>query len=146
MKKIVVGTDFGDGANETVEVAARLAAATGADLYVLNAMASPMLVNPSLMAVEVLPATAMDDLNGAVDGQLAATLARLRELGLEITVETHRRVGSAADALCRFAEEIGADVIVVGNRRMKGSGRLLGSVAARVSHHAPCHVFIAHSS
>ena len=35
-----------------------------------------------------------------------------------------------------------ADVIVVGNRRMQGVGRLLGSVANEVAHNAPCDVFI----
>jgi nucleotide-binding universal stress UspA family protein len=35
---------------------------------------------------------------------------------------------------------------VVGNRNMKGKARLLGSVASKVAHHAPCHVLIAHST
>jgi nucleotide-binding universal stress UspA family protein len=33
-------------------------------------------------------------------------------------------------------------MIVVGNRRMQGLGRLLGSVANDVAHHAPCDVHI----
>lgn len=146
MLKILVGTDFGAGANDTVEVAARLAADTGAELHVLYAMSNPMMVNPTLMAVEIPAGAAMDDLAGVADEHLVATVTRLRECGFEIPVETHRRVGSAGDALCQFAADIGADVIVVGNRRMQGTGRLLGSVAARVAHHAPCHVFIAHTS
>lgn len=36
-----------------------------------------------------------------------------------------------------------ADVIVVGSRRMKGIGRVLGSIANDVAHHAPCSVYIA---
>ena len=35
-----------------------------------------------------------------------------------------------------------AEVIVVGNRRMQGVGRLLGSVANEVAHNAPCDVLI----
>ena len=40
------------------------------------------------------------------------------------------------------AKEIGADLIVVGNRRVQGIGRVLGSVATDVAHHAPCDVYI----
>jgi nucleotide-binding universal stress UspA family protein len=34
-------------------------------------------------------------------------------------------------------------MIVVGNRRMHGIGRVLGSVANSVAHNAPCDVYIA---
>jgi nucleotide-binding universal stress UspA family protein len=34
-------------------------------------------------------------------------------------------------------------MIVVGNRRMQGIGRVLGSVANSVAHNAPCDVYIA---
>jgi nucleotide-binding universal stress UspA family protein len=34
-------------------------------------------------------------------------------------------------------------MIVVGNRRMRGIGRVLGSVANSVAHNAPCDVYIA---
>ena len=33
-------------------------------------------------------------------------------------------------------------MIIVGNRRMQGMGRLLGSVANEVAHNAPCDVLI----
>ncbi len=51
-------------------------------------------------------------------------------------------VGKPADALVHVAKEIGADLIVVGNRRVQGISRLLGSVATDVAHHAPCDVYI----
>ena len=47
-----------------------------------------------------------------------------------------------ADALLAEAERLEADLIVVGNRRMQGVGRLLGSVANEVAHNAPCDVLI----
>jgi len=46
------------------------------------------------------------------------------------------------DALVEVAEQVDADLIVVGNVRMQGFGRLLGSVGNDVSHHAPCSVLI----
>ena len=47
-----------------------------------------------------------------------------------------------ADALINEAERLEAEVIVVGNRRMQGVSRLLGSVANEVAHNAPCDVLI----
>ena len=39
------------------------------------------------------------------------------------------------------------DVIVVGSKGLTGASRfLLGSVASSVSHHAPCDVFIVHTT
>lgn len=51
-------------------------------------------------------------------------------------------VGSPAKALIQKAEECDADLIVVGNVRMQGIGRVLGSVGNEVVHHAPCSVLI----
>ena len=65
----------------------------------------------------------------------------IRGAGAE--VRTHARQGDPADALLDVAEELGADVIVVGNKGMTGAKRfLLGSVPNKVSHHAPCSVLI----
>lgn len=52
-------------------------------------------------------------------------------------------VGTPAEALIAHAEEHDASVIVVGNRRMKGLARVLGSVANSVAHEAKCNVYIA---
>jgi nucleotide-binding universal stress UspA family protein len=146
MQKILVGTDFGESANATVAVAARLAAATGAELHVLHAIANPILLSPTAMAIDMPVGVDNHELEAAVNEQLETTMAKIVEINGDITITLHRGVGSAADSLCRLAEQIGADVIVVGNRNMKGKARLLGSVASKVAHHAPCHVLIAHST
>ncbi len=58
-------------------------------------------------------------------------------------VETIVRGGAPADQIIRAADEIEADLIVIGGRG-KGavSAILLGSVAYQVLHHAPCPVLI----
>jgi nucleotide-binding universal stress UspA family protein len=49
----------------------------------------------------------------------------------------------AADALLDVAERVGAEMIVVGNKGMHGTRRLLiGSVPNTVSHRARCNVLI----
>jgi nucleotide-binding universal stress UspA family protein len=61
--------------------------------------------------------------------------------GIEISL--HARQGAPADAILDVAEEVSADLIVVGNKGMTGARRfLLGSVPNRISHHAPCAVLI----
>ncbi|MEO7397867.1 MAG: universal stress protein [Ilumatobacteraceae bacterium] len=50
--------------------------------------------------------------------------------------------GSPAKAIVTEAERVGADLIVVGNVRMQGVSRVLGSVGNSVAHTAPCSVLI----
>ncbi len=58
-------------------------------------------------------------------------------------VETMVRGGTPADQIIRAADELEADLIVIGGR---GKGAMeaivLGSVAYRVLHHAPCPVLV----
>ena len=65
---------------------------------------------------------------------------RLAPLGAES--ETHVWPGEPADALVQIADEQDAQMIIVGNRGMTGTRRVLGSVPNRVSHHAHCDVLI----
>ena len=57
-------------------------------------------------------------------------------------VESSPIQGKPAEALVEEAKRLGADLIVVGNRRVQGIGRILGSVASDVAQHAPCDVYI----
>jgi nucleotide-binding universal stress UspA family protein len=45
--------------------------------------------------------------------------------------------------LISVAESVGADLIVVGSKGMKGARRVIGSVPNSVAHRSPCHVMIA---
>jgi len=48
--------------------------------------------------------------------------------------------------MCDEATRLEARTIVVGNRRVQGVTRVLGSIAADVTKHAPCDVLIANST
>ena len=76
-----------------------------------------------------------------MNANLDNACAKAREAGIK--VNTHPREGDPADAILDVAEETGADLVVVGNKGMTGARRfLLGSVPNKVSHHAPCGVYI----
>jgi nucleotide-binding universal stress UspA family protein len=78
-----------------------------------------------------------EDVNLVLD----AAAAEAKKAGIE--VQTHPVEADPTDAILNVAEEVKADLIVVGNKGMTGARRyLLGSVPNNVSHHAPCSVLI----
>jgi nucleotide-binding universal stress UspA family protein len=118
---IVVGIDGSDTARAAVDAAVELAALSGAALELVCAYE---------------PARRDD-----VEGTLADAAGRAHAAG--VGVQEHPREGDAADAILDVAEELGADLIVVGNKGTTGAKRfLLGSVPNKVSHYAPCAVMI----
>ncbi|MCP4084851.1 MAG: universal stress protein [Actinomycetia bacterium] len=137
MGTVIVGVDGSETATEAAAVAARLAAAAGDNLVLVIAHAG---------TGEQHELGAGSDTWVMSDRQVALDKARqvaksIGQEGLEVSaVEVE---GRPAQALLAEAQRHGADLIVVGNRRMQGVGRLLGSVANEVAHNAPCDVYIA---
>ena len=143
---IVVGTDGSDTATEAVKHAVGLARTHGAKLHVISAYQSTM--RPRAAAdVRQLP----DELQwvGHATEMAEAVVVDAVHLagGDDLHIKTAVREGDAADILISYAEEVGADLIVVGNKGMTGARRfILGSVPNKVAHHAPCSVLIAHTT
>ena len=78
------------------------------------------------------------------EAQAAAERVAAALRGTAPQVNTLIRSGSPADEIIRVANEIGADLIVVGGQGKSAVGAiLLGSVAYRVLHHALCPVLVA---
>jgi len=141
-QRIVVGTDGSDTAAEAVRHATELAKATGGSLEIVSAyepipqerLREEEAEVPADVAHGVGP---REDVNLTLEGAVGPA----REAGLK--VQTHAREGDPADAILDVAEETNADLIVVGNKGMTGAARfLLGSVPNKISHHAPCGVYI----
>ena len=134
---VVVGVDGSGTAKKAAESAKDLAAAMGASLHVVSAFDSDR--------TEVFGSGSdrwiVSDADAAE--QVARTVAE--SLGRDITVTYSAARGRPADALIKEAVRMDARIIVVGNRRMHGIGRVLGSVANSVAHNAPCDVYIANT-
>jgi nucleotide-binding universal stress UspA family protein len=140
--RIVVGTDGSDTATEAVRQAVDLARALGAMLELVSAY-EPVPAQRLREESRETPA----DLQWAIGPRedVDATLEHAADLAHEagVVVRTYPRQGDPADAILDVAEEINADLIIVGNKGMTGAKRfLLGSVPNKVSHHAPCSVLI----
>jgi nucleotide-binding universal stress UspA family protein/GNAT superfamily N-acetyltransferase len=122
IRTIVVGADGSETGGEALAAALRLAGLLGTVLHVVSAYG---VLQPP----------------GDAEAVLAAATRAARADGLEAI--THARRGDPAEALIAVALEQDADLLVVGNRGMsRGSRFVLGSVADKVSHHAPCNVLI----
>jgi nucleotide-binding universal stress UspA family protein len=74
------------------------------------------------------------------DVALDSALARLGADDLDI--EQHVITGEPAAEIVSVSQRVGADLVVLGSRGMRGAGRLLGSIPNKVSHRAPCDVLI----
>ncbi|MFK0002719.1 universal stress protein [Paenarthrobacter sp. NPDC090522] len=132
---VVVGVDGSETARRAADAAAGLASALGAKLHVVTAFSDER--------VEVV---------GSGSDQLIVSDARraekvARDVAVELRSDTLEADyfaihGSPAQALIKQAETHDASMIVVGNKRMRGIGRVLGSIANTVAHSAPCDVYI----
>jgi nucleotide-binding universal stress UspA family protein len=141
--RIVVGTDGSETAAEAVRQASELAKLSGAQLDIVSAfepipqqrVKAEAREAPGDVQYEITP---REDVKLILDG----ASGEAKKAGIE-EVQTHAREGEPADAILDVAEEINADLIVVGNKGMTGARRfLLGSVPNKVSHHAPSSVII----
>jgi nucleotide-binding universal stress UspA family protein len=128
---VVVGADGSPTARRAVEAAAEIAQMSGGQLHIVSAY------EPGGRR-----GTSPDESGN--DGDVAAVLQVLSALakGRGVDASTHAIEGDPAEVINNTAAELGADLIVVGNRGMKGVRRVLGSVPNSVAHGAPCSVII----
>lgn len=139
-KTIVTGVDGSQTAARAARTAAELASVLGAELHVLSAYGKFEVDKFSSGDEEFVFTTEKD-----AERTATGTVATLRRdfPGLRITSAPSE--GKPGDALVKVAERLDADLIVVGNKRVQGFARVLGSVARDVAAHAHCDVYVAHT-
>ncbi|MDK1491216.1 universal stress protein [Sinorhizobium sp. 7-81] len=169
-KCVLVATDGSDKAREAVAMAANMAKALGAKLTVLHvtlhglrAEEASRLAEPAHLVRRISAVTmpklerapsSMDELFRASQGdigEMASVLGdRIAEDAADIarsigvsSVETRIEAGDYAETILAVAEEIGADMIVVGSRGLgRLRGMLVGSVSQKIVQHAHCSVLV----
>lgn len=137
MDEIIVGVDESATAKVAAQEAAALAKATGRTLHLVTALkrkpATSVNTGGETMVIDNI--SIAEDFLRSLKGELGVPGA------------THAVVtGDPAAALCEEAERLEASVIVVGNRRVQGVTRVLGSVPLDTAKHSPCNVYIVHTT
>lgn len=144
--KVVVGTDGSESSYRAVDRAAGLAADAGASLVIACAYvpADPRSVSQAADqlgddAYQIRGDNPAEDIvRGARDRAIAA--------GAE-QIEARTVKGAPVESLIKLADEVGADLLVVGNKGLNSlTGRLLGSVPADAARRATCDVLIVHTT
>ncbi|MGZ4452532.1 MAG: universal stress protein [Nocardioides sp.] len=139
MGVIVVGVDGSEPAAQAALAAARLAVALDAELRVVcaygNYEVERITEDRDLVFTTVEPATEVAE----------QTIARLLNVYPNLDVSAQAAGGKPADALLEVATSVDADMIVVGNKRVQGASRILGSIATEVARKAQCDLHIVYT-
>jgi len=167
-KQIVVATDGSDHAVKALDMAADLAAQSDGVLTIvhvlmhgqppeeLNRMAEiehliPHAARTAMPTLEHVPATMMDMFQASTEIEQARQVVEaIGEKLVEDAAEQARRrgakqvqtrieIGDYAETILAVAKDVGADMIVLGNRGLGDlKGLLMGSVSHKVGQLAEC--------
>ena len=136
METVIVGANGSETAAKAVERAGKVAASMGARLVVVTAYGTDDVDEIGVGSDTYVVSTAQEAT--AFAEQTAARLGTQYGILARGTAAS----GNPERVILDAAKRLDASVIFVGNVRMQGPGRLLGSVANHIAHHAPCDVYI----
>ncbi|TNM37517.1 universal stress protein [Nocardioides albidus] len=140
-RTIVTGVDGSETATAAAERAAVLAGALGARLHVVSAFGKFESETVRIGSDTLLLSTERD-----AEEVAAKVTKALQAAHPDVQITSGAAEGKPGDALVATAEALGAELIVVGNKRVQGiAGRVLGSIARDVAARASCDVYVAHT-
>lgn len=145
LERLLLPTDFSSLSEHAAQFARLLAEQHRAETFVAHVVVHP---SPPETAAAV-PGASMAPAGPPIDDllrlgeQSLADFARQYLEGLPSPVHTRVLVGRPQPEICRFAEEISADLIVIGTHAQGVVHRIFwGSVSKGVLEHAPCPVLM----
>lgn len=144
--KVVVGTDGSESSYRAVERAAVLAADASATLVVACAYvpADPRSVS---QAADQLGDDAYQIRGGNPAEDIVRSAKERAAAAGATSIEVRTVKGAPVESLIALADEVGADLLVVGNKGLNSlTGRLLGSVPSDAARRATCDVLIVHTT
>lgn len=139
-KRIVVGLDGSPREPGVLAQAAEFAARCGGELHLCRAMQVPVSIPAIAWSLkgpefeEFLVEHGLSELEHS-RGDIPETTVCTRWC----------RIGQPADVLCAIAEELQADLIVIGSHGYDRVDRILGTTAAKIANRAPCSVTVVRS-
>jgi len=139
---ILAPTDFSSPGTDAVHAAAGLARQYKAELHLLHIVAAQVYYAE-------MPEMVLPPIEGLSKQLLASGKKKLKKLtsnigkGLHPHIHVEESAARPADAIAETAEEIKADLIVIGSHGRTGLMHiLLGSTAERVVREAACNVLV----
>ena len=135
IKRILVPVDGSETADNAVDEAVEMAKAYGAELHILY------VANINQLAINACLSDAILEAVNKAGNEILEKAAD--KVPGNINVITTSETGSPSVTITDFADEIKADLIVIGSRGLGlVKGVLLGSVSQYVVEHAPCPVVV----
>ena len=137
MNEIVVGVDRSDTARRAAEQAAELAHALDTTLHIVMCVKPGQGVNLAVGSDQFRTDWVTESLQFLDDMKRVLPHDKISRSAVE---------GDPAKVMCDEARRLDARIIVVGNRRVQGASRVLGSIAMDVAKHSPCDVLIVNTT
>lgn len=145
MKKILIPIDFSDYAEKAFDTALMLAD-DKAEIYLLHSYFDPLLDTETEMDILSVDMDATQKVIHQIEIQATSDIenltvklkAKLDEVGKSgISLYSELKKGIPEDIIVMMADELKADLIIMGTKGLDGTSRfLLGSVTASVINHA----------
>ena len=138
-QKILVAIDLSNESSKVIKRAKKLAGGDCEKLHLVH------VVEP-IAAAYPIDAYAIN-VSKMQEEAMQIAKDRLADFGKECTIDLARQhivVGSAATEIRSMAQELGADLIVIGSHGRSGWKLLLGSTANKVLHGSECDILTVH--
>ena len=149
MKKVLIAVDYDPSAQKIAETGYSLAKAMGAQVTLLHVTSdatyysslnySPIMGFDSFSNLDIVQTDVVNQLQQAAEDYLAKTRQFLGDDAIQTVVKD----GDFGDSILDVADEINADIIVMGTHSRSGWDKLLmGSVAQKVLRKSKIPLFI----
>jgi len=149
MNKVLIALDYNPTAQKVAEVGFSMAKSMNAEVILLHVITDPVFYSTSGYS-PIMGFRGYLDMSpmqlDSIDGLKTAALQYLdkskQHLG-DKTIQTIVKEGDFADSILETAEELHADIIVIGSHSRKWlENILMGSVTEKVLHHTSIPLFI----
>ena len=149
MKKVLIAIDYNPTAQKIAETGYSLAKSMNAEITLLHVVAdytyyssldySPIMGFDSFSTMGMVQTNTVEELEKAALEYLEKTKKHLDDASIKTLV----RDGDSGEAIIEAANELKADVIVLGSHSRRGLDKILmGSVAEKVLRHSKTPLFI----
>ena len=139
VNEIIVGVDDSATSKKAAVRAAALAASSGRPLHIVMAVPPRSYVQARSVGSQRWQFDSISMADHAVRA-LAGNVRCSTQVTYTVIAD------KPAKALCAEAVRLSASLIAVGSHRGRRATRMLGSIAGRVTKHAPCDVLIVHTT